>query len=414
MAGFASTFPTQEVSQPRIVGGDYTFELATEERRDLELDPRLHALETVATGSPVLALQNRLGGPTTVKQPIYYMFQLAQLRDFIQVDTGGYAVGATTIPIKAGDVALIKQGHHILNARTREILRVNGTPATSMPVRRATGTVAAAAGTAGDELVLLRYAGSEGDTRTTGVLRQPRMIFNYIGEYQDSYEITQYQDASPMMGGGRSRSEAREDKLEQARKAMELKSIFDQRIKFVEGGQMHYVPNGLDAICTENEYDYNGSMSEEKILAASEPIARYGPSTRWVMASPRFMRKINLIFTGERRQNREVIRFAGVNVTSYQAGNLRLNIFPHLLLQDSADTTATGLSGTAYVCNFERGGRAPGFTPVTMRSSKMGYFRWFLNLETDGNRRVIDQLIVNYGFKYTFAEHFARWVNPGS
>lgn len=413
MAGVATSFPSQATGEPRLVQGDYRFDLNTKERVAWDIPPKIHSLEPIAPGAPILALMNKMGEPVSKKTPIFYMFQRANLRNFIQA-AGGDTAGSSTITISSSDVKLFKEGMHLINVRTREIMRVNGTPDTSLPVQRSVGTVAAAALLTNDEIVILGYRGKEQDTRYTGVLRKPTMQFNYIGELQDSYEISQYADAAAMVDGAKSRKEARLDKLEQMRYTLEKASIFDQRWKGIVDNKVVYIPNGLDAICTENEYDFGGSMSEEKLLAASETVARYGPSTRWVMCAPRFMRKINQLFAGERTQDTDTVKFAGVNVKGYQAGNLRLNFFPHLMFQDAPTTGALSMSGTAYVCNFERGGMAPGFGQATMRSDKMGFFKWFLNLETDGNREVIDQLVVNYGFTYTFAEHFARWINPGS
>lgn len=414
----AASFPSMATPAPRIIETAVGFDLHTADRVVKDVNPRIHALEELSVNAPVMALTQRMGPPIPKRLPIFYMFQLSNLAVFVQA-AATFTSGDATITFAAADVAKFKQGYHIMNTHTREIMRVNSTPAASMPVKRSVGTVAAAANsTATDEFVILGYAGAEGDTRHMGVLRQPSMIFNYNGEWQDSYEVTQYAEPTPLSDGATTIGDARMDKLEQGRMTIELKSLFDQRARYInENNKLVYVPNGLDAICTENEYDFGGSMTMPKILTSAQSIARYGPSTRWVLASPRMMRKINeLVWTTNhiRYDGAKSPRFAGVNVTEIQAGNLKLNIIPHLLLQDSTETDANALSGTAYVSNFERGGKAPGFAVTTMRGKLNGFFKWFFNLQTDGARKIVDQLVVNYGFTYTFAEHFARWINPGA
>lgn len=402
-------FPDQGVTIPRTLDGVVTHDLMTTEFVDFEVDPRFHTLDEAMPGAPILGMQSKIGGPSTVKTPVYFMIRKKQFDRFFNA-SNSYLVGATALPIAAATAAKLKKGWHVMNTLTREIMRLAETPDTSTNVDREVGSVAKAAsvGTA-DEFIILGYRGAEGDGFHQGFIRTPELIFNYIGELQDSYEVTQYADATSRRYGGKTIEELREDKLEEMRILLEWAIFFDQRAKTQRSDDSKWVwtTGGIDSFLTENETDFAGDLTEAKLIAACRGIKRHGPRERWVCASPVFMEKVNLLYLGDRRLNSNVPTEVGIDIMTMKYGGLTLHFFEHPLFEDATSTADNSLRGHAYVLDLSD------IELVTLKGRKMGFFRWFLNVETPGHRKIVDQLICNFGVRMSLAEHHARWYNVG-
>jgi hypothetical protein len=393
----------------RTVQGDLTYDLATTEQHTVELDPKVHTLDKVAQGSPLLAFLNRIGRPRIVRQPIYMMLRKRQFPRFFNL-AASYAAGDATITIAAADVEKLKLGYHILNTLTREILAVTGAPAATLPTAdRGVGTVAAAASVgAADEMLILGYRSAELDSKFQDRIRQPEVIFNFVAELQDVYGVSQFESASAHIAGANPLSVLRMDKLEEMRLRLEDGVIWDQRAKYQRANDSKWVykSGGVDSFTNENETNFGGALDEASLLAACTVLSRHGPRDRLVITSPQFMEKFNLVFVGDRRLNQNVPRSAGIAISTYECGALRLSFVSHPLLQDAASTDPNSLNGIAWVLDMAD------LSMVTMSGPQVGFFRWFQNVQTPGDRVKQDQLIVNYGVKMTLPEHFARWYNP--
>ena len=159
-----SLFPDNAVSL-RTVDGTLTYDLAFRDTHTVDIDPKFHSLDEVAQGSRLLALLTKLGSPTVAKAPIFFMLRKKQLPRFVNLSTS-YVAADATVDVAAADVAKFKSGYHLMNTLTREVMRVNGTPAAAMPVERSIGEVAAADSVStDDELLLLYYRGAAGDVK---------------------------------------------------------------------------------------------------------------------------------------------------------------------------------------------------------------------------------------------------------
>jgi len=245
----------------------------------------------------------------------------------------------------------------------------------------------------------------------SGFIRTPELIFNYVGELQDSYEVTQYADATNRRFGGKTIEELREDKLEEMRTLLEWGQLFDQRAKSQRSDDSKWVwtTGGIDSFLTENETNFQSSLTEEKLITACRSIKRHGPRERWVLASPLFMEKVNLLYLGDRAVVRKnVLTEVGIDVVTMSYGGLTLHFFEHPLFEDATSTEDNSLKGHAYVLDLDD------IELVTMKGRKAGFFRWFMNVETPSSRNIVDQLICNFGIRMALAEHHARWYNVGN
>jgi hypothetical protein len=408
----ATKFVTQEVGQPRTVAGTITWDLSAPVLKDLTVPAKIHRLDQATANAPILGFSSRVGAPKTVNQVIYFLIRTRRIRDYITLG-GSYTTG-TSFTISAGDVNILKKGYHLLNVSTREIVRITAAvTSTTITVQRAWGSVASANSIgAVDTMMILGYRSAEGDSKFFDFARFPEVIFNYVGSLQDTYSITNYEDASKKIGGLTAQAKERLERLENMRMRYEKAALFDQRYKEPDpdSGKMVYTPNGLDAICTENEQDFSGTITEATLYTWAENLGRHGPSTRMVMASPKFMRKVSLAASGDRRLTTAVPGRFGMNIVEFQGGPVKLMFFQHPLFFDDPGTASSDndLNGHAFAIDFND------FGSVTLRGRKNGFFRWFSNVETPGDRVFQEQLVVDYGFTYALAEHYGRGFNVGT
>lgn len=402
-------FDTNAVGLRTVSGGNLTYDLATRESHTVDLDPKIHSLDEAMPGAPILGLSNKIGSPKTVTQPIFFMQRKKQLPRFIDLN-GSYTTG-TTLTFAAADVQKLKVGYHIMNTLTREIMMVSAlASSTTVTVDRSVGTVASANSiSTDDEIIILGYRGAEADDKFLDFIRQPDVIFNYVAELQKVYGVSQYEKSAGHVSGQDPLAVLRMDKLQEMRLELEWAILFDQRRQRVRSTDSKVVYNtgGIDSFLTDHETDFSGSLTEAKLMSAARSIARHGPNDRWACASPRFMEQLNNVYVGDRRLNTPVPREVGIDIMSVKYSGLNFHFFQHPLFEDASSTHANSLRGHAFILDMDD------MALVTMKSDMMGFFKWFMNVQTPGARERQDQLICNFGVKMTRPEHYARWFNVG-
>lgn len=413
MAGHASLLQSAAIGRPRVTDGTINWDLSTDVSKNLMVPQRIHRLDRAVSGAPILGIQTRLGGPKTVGNVVYYMLRTRRLRDYITTTTTSFNTTATTLAFAASDLDLLLPGFYIINLNTREIMMVvSKDSSTAITVERGVGSVAGTANdTTGDVFMILGYSGAEGDSKFFGLSQFPETIFNYTGELQDTYSLTQFvMDGAMMPGAETPQAKERLEHMDNMRMVYEKRTIFDQKKKRQRSidGKTVYTPDALDAIATENEKDFGGDMTEAGLQEWGEDLGRHGPPTRLLFASPKWNRKLNIALSGQQRQNTEVIRKGGLNIRSYDAGGTILNITKHPLFYDDPSTADDALNGYCYAID------PADFQPVTMRGQLTGWFRWQLNVHVGGFRGRQDQLYTNYGYQYAMVEHYGRSLNVGS
>lgn len=315
----APNFPSAPTSL-REVDGSLSYDLATDELHNVELDPIVHTLDDAVQGAPILALMNQIGRPRVVKQPIYLMLRQRQFPRFFNA-ASTFTAAAADFTIAAADVNKLKQGYHILNTLTREIMMVNAAPATTLPVDRAIGVVAALANlTSTDEFLILGYRSAELDSKFQDRIRQPEVIFNYVAELQDTYGVSAIESASGRAVGGDPIKALRMAKIQEMRIRVEDAIMWDQRAKYQRSydSKWVYKTGGVDSFCTENETNFSGALDESSLLTACTTLSRHGPTDRLVLAAPKFMERFNLAFVGDRRLNSAVPNRVGIRITTYE------------------------------------------------------------------------------------------------
>lgn len=412
MAGHATLFPSQQIGQPRITDGTISWDISTDVQKDLSIPQKIHRLDRATAGAPILGLSTRLGGPKTVGNVVFYMLRTRRLRDYIPASST-FTASTTSIPFAAADLKLLQVGFYIINLNTREIMAVEAKGAAAATVERAVGTVAGTENeTSADTFMILGYSGAEGDTKFFGLSQFPETIFNYNGELQDSYSLTQFAfDMAMMPGAETPQAKERLEHMDNMRMVYEKRALMDQKRKRQRNidGKTVYTPDALDAITTENEKDFGGDMSQAALLEWAEQLSRHNTNDSIdIFCSPRFRRKVNIALAGLQTQDVEVMRRAGLNITSYNAMGFNMRFTTHPLFYDDPSTADDALNGYAYAVPFAD------FTPTTMKGEMTGWFRWQLNVQNRGDRLRQDQLYCNYGFQYSAVEKYGRGLNVGS
>lgn len=406
-------FPANSVSLRTIGSGTVSYDLAMRDTHTIDLDPEFHALDEAVPGARILGLLTKLGSPKVVKAPIYFMLRKRQLPRFINL-TDSYTTG-TTVTVGTTAITKLKVGYHVMNSLTREILRIVSIDAGAgtFVVERQVGEAAQANSVStDDELVILYYRGAAGDVKFLDFVRVGDVIYNYIGKLQKSYGIEDYELDTGHLPGHDPLAVLRMDKLQEMRLDLEWAILLEQRSKKVRtsDGRIVWTPGGIDAFATENETDFNGSIDEDKIVAAARAIKRHGPNDRWVFAAPLFMQKLNLALgkVANRLEGQVVPSRLGLNIKTYEYGGLNLHFVEQPLLDDAGSAHANSLKGHAY-----------GIDPddidlVTMRGQLMGFFKWNLNVEQPGTQIREDQLLTAWGLRMRRPEHYFRWYNVGA
>lgn len=410
-----TAYPTQETGRPTIVEGDINWDVSADVQKDLTVPQRIHRMDRATAGSPILGFSTRIGGPRTVKNWIFYMLRTRRFRDYIAAGST-FTATATTFTFAAADIALLLPGFYIVNLDTKEMMEVVSKSGTTVTVNRGVGTVVGTANsTTTDTFMILGYTGSEGDSKFFGLSKTPEVIFNHVGELQDTFSITQWEDAGGKLPGAETpQAKERIDHLENMRMNYEKRALFDQRGKRQRANldnKTVWTPNGLDSFCTENETNFSGDITEAKLLNWADDLARFSKGNSiTLMCSPKFARKLNISLSGRMRNNSPVLKKAGLDVSQYDAGGLLMNIFRHPLFYDDISPAAVtdALNGHAYAVPFDD------FKPVTIKGRLTGWFKWRMNVETPGDRKIQDQLYCDYGFHMVESERYGRGFNVGT
>lgn len=407
-----SQYPSNEVTI-KTASGPVSYDLGLQETRVVELDPMVHKIDPAMPGAPILGLMNRCGAPKTVRQPVYTILRERQFPRFINA-AGAWSVGDSTLTLSATDVGKIKRNYYILNTVTRVCYLVSGTPAANCPVTVAGEVPDTASDGAADELLILGYRGAEFDTRFVDFVRLPDVWFNYVGEYQTGYEITQYQQSSAHVAGHDPLARLRQQKLEELRLTVELGIMFDTREKAIRtdaDGTKRVVwrTGGADSFITLNEADVSGGLTEAVLMTEFRKLRRHNASAkpsneRWALAAPQVMEKIDGLYVGDRRLSQAVPNKAGMSISRIEYGGLAINFVEQPLYDDASSTHANSLKGTCWIFNLDDLGL------TTLSGESVGFFKWFMNVQTPGTRGRADQLVANVGVKMALPETHGRWV----
>lgn len=201
------------------------------------------------------------------------------------VASGGYLVGATTINVTAGQGQYFRPGAFVRNARTGEGFVVTSVSTDALTVTRGIGSVAAAAGNAGDQLLIVGNAAMQGAGLGTMKVAKRVMNFNYTQIQRDPYGFTNTLIATDLYTGGEPDYE-RKKKLIEHKRALEYTLFWGARFLDTSGADPVGYSGGVVEFISTNIHNVGGAMTKSALDGFLQTDLQHGSENKVFFVSP--------------------------------------------------------------------------------------------------------------------------------
>jgi hypothetical protein len=240
---------------------------------------------------------------------------------------------ATTFSLAAGQGVSVRKWDQLLNTRTGEQMRVDADPSgDSLPtVLRGVGSTATAMN-AGDEIMIIGSAATEGDVSKPSQSDIPTKVTNNTQIFRTPFDISGSLQASGFqVSPGEWPRQARNKGIEHA-KDIEYSLILGHKSATTVSGAENRTTGGVLSFITTNQTDAGGDLSEAEFNAFMLQVMRFGSSSKLAMASGVGVSALNK-FPASKQQTRNDETTYGMNVTHYTSPFGSLNLVYHKLLE---------------------------------------------------------------------------------
>jgi hypothetical protein len=190
------------------------------------------------------------------------------------VAAGGYTNVATTINVTAGQGQFFRSGSFVRNARTGEGF-----------VTRGIGAVAAAAGNAGDQLLIVGNASMQGAGLGTMKVAKRVMNYNYNTIQRDPYGFTNTLIATDLYTGGEPDYE-RKKKLIEHKRALEYTTFWGARYLDTSGQNPVGYSGGIVEFLSTNVHNVAGALSRSALDTFLQTDLQHGSENKVFFVSP--------------------------------------------------------------------------------------------------------------------------------
>lgn len=251
-------------------------------------------LEDARADAPLTAMLSKLQ-QEAVEDPVFHWFP-QELTELATTVAANYLATDTTITV--ADATVFKVGHVIKNMTTEEIMRVTAVNASAnqITVTRAFGTTAAAAGSAGQKLLIIGSAYGEGSRAPNAVMYQPDVQTNYTQIFKTVFDITgtalktRFRTGDPYVND-------RHQALRQHAVEMERAFIFGEpKVTVDESGKPLRTTGGiLYFIPSSNISDFSAGVTETDWDQALEKVFAYGNDEKLALCGPRALTTLNTL-----------------------------------------------------------------------------------------------------------------------
>jgi hypothetical protein len=205
---------------------------------------------------------------------------------FGAVAAGGALVGATVIPVSAGQGVNYQQWDQVLNTRTGEQFRVDSVSGDNLTVTRGIGSTAAAMNAA-DELYLIGTAQPEGDTSKPARSDNPSKVTNNTQIFRTPIELSNSLRASgTQVQPADWNHQERKAGIEHA-KDIEATLLFGRKSATTPGATEDRTTGGALSFISTNQTDAGGTLSETTFNSFMAQAFRYGSGSKLFLASSR-------------------------------------------------------------------------------------------------------------------------------
>ena len=273
------------------------------------LEPNKHPLVTLLTNVGKVYDGKAWKGSGMLKRPTgnpeFKWFEDVYGGRFARA-SAAYAVGATTILVSGAGTNsgyIFTVGDVLKNARTGENMSVTAVAATSIDVTRAIGTVAAAAGNAGDGLYIVGNANEEngGARNVNATIISPQTNVTQIFKTTIALSGT---EREANLYGGKDLPFMRAKKGTEHALDIERAFWFGQKnvgLTGVQGHPKRYTGGVLEFIEGGNSYvqNQNGPLSAPDLNTFLREAFTYGNDTKMMFAGGMVLQAINEIARGQ-------------------------------------------------------------------------------------------------------------------
>jgi len=180
--------------------------------------------------SPLVALMEKFGINRKVKAQSFFHLETDKLPLYITVsDAGGLNDSDTSMGVSAGHGARVTIGAILKVLRTGEMIRVTNRSTDTLTITRGAGSTTAAAISDGEEIAILGFADTDGNTAPNGVSSEPTLKTNYTQIFRRAYEASGRNMATEVYGP-EEWTRIRTDALEAMRREKEQTYLFSNGI----------------------------------------------------------------------------------------------------------------------------------------------------------------------------------------
>lgn len=197
-----------------------------------------------------------------------------------------YLVGDAAITMASGTGVYFRAGDLLRNGRTGEMLEVTGAPTgDSVPVARAIGSVAAAAGNLGDDIIIISNVSAQGASLGVSKVTTRVLGFNYEQIVRHPFSFTETEVNIDTYGAGDPMNEIAKKSVEHKR-ALEALCFFGAR-KFTAASPSSkgYMGGAVEFIAT-NKFASIGTLSRSVLDQKLNTIFQHGSRNKVIFAAP--------------------------------------------------------------------------------------------------------------------------------
>lgn len=198
---------------------------------------------------------------------------------------GGYLSGATSITVNAGDGNFFRPNDLFRNARTGVAQRVISVSGDVLTCTAPLGRVSAAAGNAGDQLLIVGNASAQG--ATLGVRKVTKRVaqYNYCMIQRNPYGFTRSLMASRLYGGPEPMKERKKKAVEHKR-AIEYTLFWGVRSLDTSGSEPSGQAGGLFEYVVTNVKNAAGSLTKVLLDSYMKDFLQHGEQNGVLFVSP--------------------------------------------------------------------------------------------------------------------------------
>lgn len=227
----------------------------------VDMDPKMRLLDPDSTQFTTMTSKQKTRPATREK---VNWLEEQYVSTVVTVAVAGYAQGAVTVPLVAGQGVSVANQDVLRNMRTGEAMLVTAGGGTdSLTVTPSWGGAASVAGTSGDKLLIVSDAQKQGADIPAMKYSARVLGFNYTQIHRTSWIFSGTATAIELYGGREPAKEAARKAVEHKRK-LESNGFFGAR-EFVSatGDDVTGSSGGLIEFIQTNKQDVNGELTSD-------------------------------------------------------------------------------------------------------------------------------------------------------